>query len=299
MDPKELVEAAVTRAIGGSKITAVFEHGANLRQLDVDRGQFDSVMERVIANAIDAMPSGGAVRVITEFVEKPDPNLNRLRGPQIWFRIEDEGPGIRFDVGNKIFDPYFSTRPGAEGLGLTTAQAIVRNHSGEMIVDPESSGGAAFKIFLPVAAAPAEQNPRSTEAGPAKTKVVRGQGRVLIMDDEDLVRSSVSAILKAYGYEVETARDGAEALDLYTKARDSDNPIDCALMDLTIHGGMGGKEAVGRLRMIDPDAKAVVCSGHSNDLIMDKFQMYGFRGAIKKPFEPDELNRLLQKLIHS
>ncbi len=297
VDPVELIEGAVGNALSGSGVSAAFSHSNDLRRLDVDRGQFDAVIDRIVANALEAMPFGGVVRVSTAFLEKiTDPALKRLHGPQICFRIEDEGPGIRFDVVDRIFDPYFSTRPGAEGLGLTTAQAIVRNHSGEIVAESETGHGAIFKIYLPVAAAPAEQ-PR--ESAPARTTGVRGRGRVLVMDDEDLVRSSVAAILKAYGYEVETARDGVEAIDAYVKAREANNPIDCALMDLTIHGGMGGKEAVGRLRQIDPDAKAIVCSGHSNDLIMDKFGMYGFRGAIKKPFQPDELNRLLQELIHS
>ena len=300
VEPIELVETAIAKALEGGTIAATFTHAADLQQIDVDRAQFDSVIERIVANAVDAMPSGGEIHVSTELVEIPDPELKRLREPQFCIRIEDEGPGIRFDVGDRIFDPYFSTRPGAEGLGLTTAQAVVRNHSGDMVTDPESGNGATFMIYFPVAAAPAENHEQGTEAAAAAaSKTVQGQGHILIMDDEDLVRSNVAAILKAYGYEVEMARDGAEALELYTKARESNNSIDCALMDLTIHGGMGGKEAVGRLRLIDSDAKAVVCSGHSNDLIMDKFQMYGFRGAIKKPFHPDELNRLLQKLIHS
>lgn len=297
---KGLTEDAVRETLAGTNSTANFSIPDDLWLANIDPDHFKEVIAGLVTNAVEAMPAGGNVHVSACNLSKVDqPKLANLKGPHICLRVEDEGNGVRFDITERIFDPYFSTKRQGAGLGLPTAQAIIRNHGGDIILDNDSGLGATFLIYLPVAPSDSAKDASMAKIGDRGRGPGKGKGRVLIMDDEALVRSSLSAMLKAYGYEVETANDGAEAIEKYTQARDGNNPIDCALMDLTIHGGMGGKEAIGRLTKIDPDATAVVCSGYSNDLIMDNFRNYGFKGAIQKPFHPDQLNRLLQELIPS
>ncbi|MFV1995767.1 MAG: PAS domain-containing protein, partial [Verrucomicrobiales bacterium] len=259
----------------------------------VDPDQFREMIHSLLRNASEAMGGEGTVRIRAENVEKVDhPGIKGANGPHVRVTVLDDGPGVRFDVRDRIFDPYFSTKPENSGLGLSTAEAIARQHLGHLVMDAEQLQGASFSIYLP-AAAPFEAPPAT-----AGTGAPSAAGRILVMDDENLVRSSVAGILKAYGYEVETAENGEQALEIYARCKSEAHPIDITLMDLTIHGGMGGKEAIGRLIALDPEAIAVVCTGYSNDLITENFENYGFRGAIKKPFQPDDLNTLLRELIH-
>ncbi len=300
VDLQKLIRDTAMSALGGGGVQAAFSFPDELWNVNLDPDQFREVLIALLKNAEEAMPTGGTVFVQVYNVKKVESDLlENVNGPHVHIRIQDEGSGVGFDVMDKIFDPYFSTKPEGSGLGLPTAQAIVRNHGGQLIYDAGSGSGAAFSIYLPVATAPAPNITDAPASASGQARAAGSQGRVLVMDDEELVRSSLESMLKAYGYEVETARNGDEALDAFAKARDEDNPIDITLMDLTIHGGMGGKEAICRLREMDPAAKAVVCSGYSNDPIMSNFQNYGFKAAIKKPFHPEELNRVVLDLIEA
>ncbi|MFV1996109.1 MAG: ATP-binding protein, partial [Verrucomicrobiales bacterium] len=294
----KLVTEAVSFTLHGSRVHAELDLPPDLWPVEVDPTQINQVILKVIINAAEAMPSGGTIHIGAENLEQiDDPALPDLAGRHICVRIADQGPGIAPEVLPRIFEPYYSTKPGASGLGLATALSIVRKHSGHLLVKSRPGEGAAFSIYLP---ATAESLQTVTAPAPAAKALDLGEGkdRILVMDDEELVRSSVRAILVALGFEVEVARDGQEALDIFVDAENKGCPIDLTLMDLTIQGGMGGREAVAELKALDPGAKAVVCSGYSNDPIMSNYSEYGFNGAIQKPFHPDELCALITEVIH-
>ena len=179
----------------------------------------------------------------------------------------------------KIFDPYFTTKQSGSGLGLATTHSIIKNHDGYIEVESEVGVGTKFLIYLPALHKVEKENEDLI-----KEEILSGAGRVLVMDDEEIIREVAGEMLSKIGYEVEYARDGTEAIEMYRRAKERNRGFDAVIMDLTIPGGMGGKEALENLREIDPDVKAIVSSGYSNDPVMSEFKKYGFNGFVAKPY---------------
>ena len=192
-----------------------------------------------------------------------------------------------------MFDPFFTTKHKGRGLGLATAYSIVRKHDGLIEADSKAEAGATFHVYLPASAQ--TMSPERADANPPRT----GQGRVLVMDDEPDILNFSHVALKKLGYQAELARDGTEAIRRYRDAREAGQPFSAVIMDLTIPGGMGGKEAIKHLLELDPQARAIVSSGYSNDPVMAEFRSYGFRGVVAKPYEIGELARALREVIES
>ncbi|MDP8215291.1 MAG: response regulator [Candidatus Euphemobacter frigidus] len=190
-----------------------------------------------------------------------------------------------------MFDPYFSTKKKGSGLGLATAYSIIKNHDGLITVDSELGVGTTFYFYLPVSKKGIEERKSLEE------KLISGQGKVLIMDDEELVRDVTGRMLERIGYEIEFSNDGTEAVEIYKKAQESNRPFDAVILDLTVAGGMGGKEAIKKLKDVDPEVKSIVSSGYSTDPIMSEYKQYGFSGVIVKPYEIKELSEALHKVI--
>ncbi len=212
-------------------------------------------------------------------------------GRYVRISIKDQGVGIAEEYLSKIFDTYTTTKQNGSGLGLATCYSIVKKHDGYITIDSELSIGTTFHIYLPAS------EKELVVIEDAYEKQIVGSGKVLIMDDEEIVRDVAGEMLKSIGYEVEFAVDGEESIDLYKKAKESGQPFDAVIMDLTIPGGMGGKEAIKRLTIIDPEVKAIVSSGYSNDPIMADYKGYGFSGVIVKPYKIKELSEELNKVI--
>jgi CheY-like chemotaxis protein len=192
----------------------------------------------------------------------------------------------------KIFDPFFTTKQKGSGLGLASSYSIISNHGGNITVESIPGSGSTFTFYLPASEKKIETNKSAAEI------IHKGNGKILIMDDEELIRDVSRDILKSLGYETDLARDGAEALDLYRKAKDAGKPYAAVIMDLTIPGGMGGEEAVKKLHAIDPNAKAIVSSGYSTGPIMSDFKAYGFSGVITKPYRIADMGKTLQLVIN-
>ena len=203
--------------------------------------------------------------------------------------IRDHGCGIEADVLPRIFDPYFTTKQSGSGLGLATVHAIIAKHEGRITVQSIPGAETTFSIYLPAckAAQPAESG--------VGQQLQTGSGRILVMDDEEALRTLLAQILKRLGYEVECVRDGTEAINLYQKAKDSGRRFDIVLVDLTIPGGMGGKEVAARLREVDDSVILIVSSGYSNIPIMSDFRRYGFDDVISKPWTPVQLSQVLRR----
>jgi CheY-like chemotaxis protein len=240
------------------------------------------------------MPEGGIIKVKAENVAISAQHVIPLvDGKYVKIEIEDEGVGIPKEYLDKIFDPYFSTKQKGKGsgLGLTSCHYIIQKHDGHITVESELGIGTTFYIYLPASQKEIAEKKDSEE------QIVLGQGKILVMDDEDSVRDVAGIMLKHIGYEVGFAEDGAEAIELYQKAKKSDQPFDALIMDLTIPGGMGGEEAIRQLLEIDPNVKAIVSSGYSTDAVMSDFKQYGFSGVITKPYTVAALSEAINKVI--
>ncbi|MEW6379615.1 MAG: PAS domain S-box protein [bacterium] len=294
---RELLREVSTFALRGSRVKAEFFLAEDLWPVEVDTGQISQVINNLVINAKQAMPDGGIVRVTAENVTMGPGSENDtplLAGKYIRISVEDQGSGIPAEHLQNIFDPYFTTKEKGSGLGLATSYSIIRKHDGYINVRSRLGVGTVFTMYLPAvpekAAAVSE-----TRTFPASFR--RGQGKVLVMDDETTVRNVVTHMLRFLGYEAEAAIDGNEAIDLYKKARESGHPFDAVIMDLTVQGGMGGEQAIQKMHEIDPGVRAIVSSGYSNDAILADFRRAGFSGIIAKPYKVEELAEVLHQVI--
>ena len=286
----ELIRDAVSFALSGSNVRCEFSIPDDLWLVEADEGQIAQAIQNIIINADQAMPTGGVIKVICEnvVVTKKD-NLPLKAGRYLKISFKDQGVGIPKKYLSKIFDPFFTTKKRGSGLGLSTAYSIIKKHHGHIFAKSKVGEGSIFYLYLPAS---------------KKTKIIedikeefKGKGRVLIMDDEEMILEVLGEMLNQLGYETEFAKDGYEAIDLYKKALLEKKPFDAVILDLTVPGSMGGEEAIKRLSEIDPDVKGIVSSGYSTDPIMADYKKYGFCGAIAKPYRMVDLAKVLKDII--
>lgn len=286
----ELVMEAARFALAGSNIKCTFFFTEDLWSIDVDREQISQVINQLVSNACQAMPQGGEIRLEISNQELPEPTLSLLPGRFVKIAVIDQGSGIDDSTLSKIFNPYFTTKEAGRGMGLAVTDSIVRKHGGNIAVKSNPDKGTTFEVLLPASA-------KSLQTSSEDEVNMGGQGRILVMDDEEYIRIILGRMLKKLGYEAYMACDGQEAIDCYIRGLDSDHPFDAVIMDLTIPGGMGGSEAIQELLKIDPGLKAIVSSGYSSDPIMANYLDYGFLGVIPKPYEISRLNRVLHEVL--
>jgi PAS domain S-box-containing protein len=291
----ELIRETAAFALGGSRVNCRFDFDPDLAPVEVDHAQISQVINNLVINADQAMPRGGNISIRAENlrVEKDRPELFPPLQPGRYVKItvSDQGVGIPEEHLGKIFDPFYTTKQKGSGLGLAITYSIVKKHDGHITVESKVGAGTAFHVYLPASAKPVPRQEAPGEQG------LLGKGKVLLMDDEEAIRELAGTSLAEMGYEVELARDGEEALALYAKAREQGRPFQAVILDLTVRGGMGGKETIIKLLEMDPAATAIVTSGYSTDDVMADFRAYGFKGMLAKPFKLAELNRLLSRLI--
>jgi CheY-like chemotaxis protein len=242
------------------------------------------------------MPAGGTIRIDCANLEAiahedPDPLLPKEQA-YVKIAVTDTGVGMPANVLDKIFDPYFSTKKEGSGLGLAITHSIIKKHQGAITVESKPGTGTTFKIYLP-----ASKGKMAAAQDEPVVPVLPENIRVLVMDDDELVRGTAEAMLAHLGCTTVMAGDGAEALALFKDARGKGRPFDLVIMDLTIPGGMGGREAVTLVRQEDPAAKVVVASGYSTDPVLANYRDYGFSAAIAKPFQLNELRKTIKDLL--
>jgi len=253
--------------------------------VSADEGQLSQVVHNLVINATQAMPAGGTITIKTEWEPSPGP------GGVVKFSVSDFGSGISDEHKARIFDPYFTTKQGS-GLGLTSCYAIIKKHGGTIAVESVLGEGSTFTVCLPACEPQGGPEPEAR-----LVESVTGCGRILVMDDDPLIREVAQAMLEQLGYAADCVADGAAALERYRSSRDRGEPYVAVIMDLTVRGGVGGKEAVQQLLRVDPEVKAVVSSGYSADPVLANCREYGFSAVLAKPYSRHDLGRVLQELL--
>ena len=293
-----IIEAAAAVALSGSNVLAQIETQPGLHWIDADESLIGQVLRNLLFNAREAMPNGGVVTLRarnTLLSRESAPGLPT--GPYVRVEVADQGSGIPAESLPKIFDPYYSTKPrGSDkgmGLGLTICHTIIKQHGGAIEADSQQGAGAVFTIHLPACPEPPDQSPAPAKAQPTN----KNPKKILVMDDEDCMRLAIQCVLRARGFQVVTARDGHETLALFTAAKEQNSPFDLVMLDLTIRGGMGGRETLTALLQIEPKLKSIVMSGYPDDPVLAHPHRYGFTAGMEKSFNAEELTAAVNRVL--
>ena len=289
----DLIRETVDFTLRGTAVEGRVETAPDLWNAAIDEAQVSQVLSNLTLNASQAMPRGGRIEVRAENVRIPNGGRLPLRpGSYVRIVFKDEGVGIPAADLARIFEPYYTTKEGGSGLGLATAYSILRRHEGHIAVESEEGKGATFTLHLPATAESVDGEPRLPEG-----RVIPGTGRILVVDDEPMIRSLMRDLLEHLGYEVETAAEGGEAVRRFDETAASGRPFDAIILDLTIRGGLGGREAFELIRARHPRVRAIVSSGYSNDPIMARYREHGFVGMLSKPYTLEDLSALLAQVL--
>ncbi len=286
----DLVREAVEFALHGAKVRAEFDFAPELPAADVDAAQLSRVVHNLVLNAVQAMPDGGVVRLVLRAVTLATAEMEPLApGRYLELAIADTGMGIAPEALGRLFEPYFSTKRGNSGLGLATVRSIVSKHDGHIAVASTLGAGTTFRIWLPVAKAPVAAGAAPAEVGAGGRRL-----RVLLMDDEPIIRDLGVRALAYGGHETVVVGDGRAAIEAYGVARAAGRPFDVVILDLTVPGGMGGEEAVRELLRLDPAARVIVSSGYASNPVMARYREHGFCAVVPKPYEIEALLRTVE-----
>ena len=293
IDLKELIENATTFALRGSNLQCTFNLGAGLKKVEADPFQIEQVVNTIVINAREAMPNGGKLQVRAQNTRLSDSNPYDLpHGEYVRVSFADNGPGIPVEVLPRIFDPYFTTKPTGSGIGLTMAFSIISKHGGHVRAEAAGGGGTIITILLP-----------SSKTKIPKQKVKHeklvGPLSVLCMDDEPAIRDLTSAMLSLSGYDVVSTCDGQEALAAYTEKMKKGQRFDAVILDATIPGGMGGVDTIKALIKIDPQVRAIICSGYSDESALAAMESFGFKASLPKPFTSQRLVDVIDEVIRT
>ena len=284
---------SVTFALSGSNVHPVYSIDKNLLPAEADQSQINQVINNILLNARQAMPEGGTIEIEAKnFDVKIEKDLPLKQGRYVQIAIKDHGIGMPAEILEKIFDPFYTTKQTGSGLGLSICYSIVKKHDGHITVESKPGSGSIFTIYLPASEEEFQREPEK------QYELLEGKGKILIMDDEPIVCELLAGELDLLGYETVVTQNGEEAVLEYKKELESGTKFDAVILDLTIPGGNGGKEVVKELQNINPDVKAVVSSGYSENPVIADPVKYGFRNAIQKPFKMEVLSQVLYDLVN-
>ena len=291
---KQIVMDSASFVLRGSNVRCDFKVKGDIWPVEVDEGQISQVINNLIINADQSMVDGGVIEVGIENFNADQENEYPLKeGRYVRISVKDRGVGIPEEHLHRIFDPYFTTKQKGSGLGLATVYSIIKNHDGHIRVESQQSVGTVFDVFIPAS----KNTIPYTLNGSAPP--LSGSGRILVMDDDEIIREVASEILEHLGYEPEVCSDGKEAIRIYQEALAGNTPFSAVIMDLTIPGGMGGREAIKKLREIDNGVVGIVSSGYCNDPILADYSRFGFSGIVEKPYSMEKLGKVLHGLLCS
>ncbi|WP_224981935.1 hybrid sensor histidine kinase/response regulator [Geomonas agri] len=290
-----LLEESLSLSLRGSPVITDLDIAANLLLTEADEGQLSQVFNNIIINAAQAMPNGGRLTVAAANITlSATNNLNLPAGEYLAISFTDEGTGIAEDDLKYIFDPYFTTKQGGTGLGLASTHSIITRHGGNISVASSLGAGTTFTITLRACSETASELPAEEEA-----PVTPSGACILVMDDEEMILDYIQKVLREYGYLVDTCTNGEDAVARYQAAALKGTPYAAVILDMTIRGGIGGKEAAQQLLGIDNQARIIVSSGYTNDLTLSEWQQHGFSGYLPKPYVAAELLKVVGRIAVS
>lgn len=280
-------------ALRGSNIKIILSIPDDLWLVNADTGQISQVIQNIVLNSCQAIPEGGTIEISCLNSTDCEPKPEFPQGKCVRILIRDNGPGIPEEIIGKIFDPYFTTKDDGSGLGLAICHSIIKKHNGTITVESKPGEGTLFTIMLPVSST--QEIDQQLEF-PCHS-FSQSRAKILVMDDDEMILELSRQMLEYLGHEVVTAGDGEIALRKYEKAMQERYPFDLVIMDLTIPGGMGGEKAIRKLLKLDPEARAIVSSGYSNDKVMADYIHHGFKGVIVKPYQMEDLDKAIRKTL--
>ncbi len=286
-----IVRDTVLFATSGSNVRVSFSFSENLANAEFDANQISQVIENIALNALQAMPGGGTISVEGKNVHFGEGEHSLLSGDYIQISIRDSGIGISKDLLMKIFDPFFTTKSKGQGLGLATSYSIITKHKGTIEAESTAGNGSSFHIFLP---ATKVQEIEKTQS--LKNIHLLG-GKILVLDDEPVMQDIMTKFLEHLGFSSKVAGEGKDAIELFIQEKNSGVPFDALIFDMTIKGGMSGKDAIQEIRKINPSIPAFAMSGYSDDPAISRPELYGFNGSLSKPFKIEELQELLAQFF--
>lgn len=310
-DPKfigGLIKDSVEIVLSGSNVRCISSILPDLDPIEIDETQIRNALTDLVINAKEAMPDGGIVAVHAENIDVKESDALPLKaGKYVKISIQDFGAGIAPENFDKVFTPYFSTKSRGDqkgmGLGLSGVFSIVTKHKGHIDLESEVGIGTTVNLYFPAYNKKVNQKQDEEAIHPDVDKKVlpqvasTNQARILVMDDEEILRNVCNDLLSILGYEKEFAVNGHQAIELYKKAKAAGTPFDIIILDLTIAGGMGGKEVIQKLREFDPAVTAIASSGYSDDPVLTNFQDYGFQNVLVKPYSLQEIKKQLEQTL--
>jgi CheY-like chemotaxis protein len=289
---KDLINDIIPFTLTGSNIKYHITIEDDLLPVEMDANQISQVITNIVINSKQAMPDGGTIFVDSAnvLIESDDVISNLAPGRYVMVSIKDQGIGIPDKIIDKVFDPFFSTKNSGSGLGLATCYSIMQKHKGHIMVQSVAGEGSTFTFFLPAS----KKVIKVKQEDHLKKK---STGKVLLMDDEDSVRDYMKTTLDELGFQVETAANGEEAIALYEKSLNGQGRYAFVILDLTIPGGIGGKEVIKHLKGMNPDIKAIAYSGYADDPVISHPDQFGFQASIPKPFKLNKLMEILSTIL--
>jgi phosphate binding protein len=295
-DIRRIIMEADSMALSGSNVRSELIFAPDLYNLYVDPKQLNEVFMNLIINAKQAMPNGGKIIFKVRNIILKNGEIGNLKeGNYILVEIMDSGCGISKDNLQLIFDPFFTTKESGNGLGLSSVHYIIKKHNGHINVYSEEDLGTTFKIYLPAS----NEKKRIEIENQDPLKLGEKDIKILIMDDDDDIVASIKEISKLLNYDFTFTQKGEETIELYRNSMEIQCPYSVVILDLTNKKGMGGQETINSLMSIDPNVKAVVFSGYSNQPIISKYQDYGFVAKLEKPVTLKEFSDTLHSVLNS
>jgi len=323
-----VVQQAVGEVLRGTMVRAEFLFPRNLPLIDIDEEAFSHAIRNIVTNSVQAMDKG-VVRFSAESIPHSQfsyrPDLPLKAGDYLCLHIQDQGHGISEKALPRVFEPYFTTRSGSQGLGLTTALSTIQRMGGTILLESTPGVGTTVSVYVPIAHGDAPTGvPGAARAARPKTGTVgltpvagstaaagttprmtstgglvkpTPKRRILLMDDEQMILDIVSRMLGHLGYEVTTCTDGSQAIAAFTKAKSHAEPFDVVMMDLVIPNGVGGQDAVHTIKKIDPNAKVIASSGHLEHPVMRDHMSFGFNAVLEKPYKLEKLQQVIEAAI--
>lgn len=285
-----VIKEVVKFSLSGSNVSANFELPPDLWHCNIDKEQVFLALSNIVINARQAMYKGGSVRVSAENVYLKTPEGEALsEGNYVKISIRDSGGGMTQETQRRVFDPFFTTKQSATGLGLAVSYSIIKKHEGWIDVESEAAKGSAFHVYLPAAIELQPLEMTSNDNAEQKSA-----GRVLIMDDQEDLCDSLTELLDCFGYSAICAKDGREAIELFSEEKKANRLLSAIILDLTIPDGMGGVETVAEIRKLDSKVPVFVSTGYSSDSVSSNPAAYGFTASIGKPFRIEDLIKLIK-----